>query len=161
MKIFTIEEIFGKCIYKLVLDRLIDLLKYCLIDYLGGWNVITSSNGLHNSSICFYNLWVSWDVYIVTHRVRILDSPTLLHKIERNKKKIKYMLTLFGALCILCIPMFLPLIWKKIKENKKSHAHHIYVALETVGLSSCPTIAIGSRFIDRIRLKIWCTLLVI
>ena len=47
------------------------------------------------------------------------------------------MLTLFESLYKVCISMFSPWIWKKIN---KSHAHHIYVANEIVGLSSCQTI---------------------
>ena len=51
---------------------------------------------------------------------------------------------LFESLCTVCSSMFRQWIWKKINEIKKSHAHHIYVAYETVGLlswiSSCRTI---------------------
>ena len=76
--------------------------------------------------------------------VRRLDSPTLMHKIEK-KMKIIYLLTLFESLCTICISMFPPLIWKKIKKIKKSHAHHKYVAYtcRTVGLSSCRTIELS------------------
>ena len=47
--------------------------------------------------------------------VRQLDSPTILNKIEK-KMKIRYSLMLFESLCTVCISMFPPLIWKKIRE---------------------------------------------
>ena len=45
----------------------------------------------------------------------------------------------------LCISMFLPVIENKIKEIKKSNAHHINVAYKIVGLSIVG-LAIRSHF---------------
>ena len=53
------------------------------------------------------------------------------------------MLMLFESLCKMCISMFSLWIWKKINKILKSHVHHIYVAYETVGLSSCRTIELS------------------
>ena len=48
--------------------------------------------------------------------VRQLDSPTPLNIKFRKKMTIKYMLTLFESIHAVCISMFPPLIWGKIKE---------------------------------------------
>ena len=65
------------------------------------------------------------------------------------------MLMLFESLCTVCSAMFRQWIWKKINEIKKSHAHHIYVAYETVGLlswiSSCWTIELSDYRSDPVQ----------
>ena len=59
---------------------------------------------------------------------------------------------LFESLCKVCISMFSPLILQKISDFLKSHAHHIYVAYETVELSSCRT-SVGSLLNEELTLK--------
>ena len=59
---------------------------------------------------------------------------------------------LFESLCKVCISMFSPLILQKISDFLKSHAHHIYVAYETVELSSCRTIELSDYRSDPVHL---------
>ena len=79
--------------------------------------------------------------------VRRLNSLTALYSntfsLNWEKKKIKCIFMLFESLCKVCISMFGLWILEKINEILKSHAHHIFVAYETVGLSSCRTIELS------------------
>ena len=64
------------------------------------------------------------------------------------------------SICLCCLNhfakcvfrLFGPWIWKKINEILKSHAYHIYVACETVGLSSFRTIELSYYRSDPVEL---------
>ena len=81
------------------------------------WRAYSFSQEKHNPSSFSHSNAIAYYIGCISI-VRELDSPTLLHNIEKKGKLNK------RTSCTNCIEMFIPLIWKKKIRN---HTHIIFM----------------------------------